>query len=373
MASIKTLGQAYSAGWTIQMRCIRGRHRGIVKIDECGWRSDLDMKTLVCTRGRAFPLSSLPSRLVCPNCGDRGAELIYHVPGGNIPNFQPKSPWREDRADGSLAHWLEALPACACGAPATAAVSNDWGSCPYCEDCLPTEIPKGAQPAYPVPVCNLYSVTTNQKAIADLARAFRDITGNLPLLPGIFPDQLAPVVRTGSDGKRELLMMRWGMAPPPQAKVKQVTNVRNTSSAWWKRWLAKPESRCLVPVTAFCEYDHMTSPPTPTWFARDKKRSPFFFAGIWQPWKGTRGTKAHPVEGEHLLFAFLTTEPNAVVAPIHPKAMPVLLMDERSRDTWMNAPIEEALALQRPAAPAAVKIVATGRREDGVQASENSG
>jgi hypothetical protein len=25
------------------------------------------------------------------------------------------------------------------------------------------------------------------------------------------------------------------------------------------------------------------------------------FAGIWRPWTGVRGTKAEPVEGEHLL------------------------------------------------------------------------
>ena len=29
-------------------------------------------------------------------------------------------------------------------------------------------------------MCNLYSITTNQKAIRDLVKAIRDITGNLP-------------------------------------------------------------------------------------------------------------------------------------------------------------------------------------------------
>jgi putative SOS response-associated peptidase YedK len=29
------------------------------------------------------------------------------------------------------------------------------------------------------------------------------------------------------------------------------------------------------------------------------------------------------VDAEHQLFGFLTTEANAIVAPIHPKAMPV--------------------------------------------------
>jgi hypothetical protein len=38
-----------------------------------------------------------------------------------------------------------------------------------------------------------------------------------------------------------------------------------------------------------------------------------------------RGTKADPVKGEHLLYSFLAPEPNGVVGPIDPKAMPVIL------------------------------------------------
>ena len=38
-----------------------------------------------------------------------------------------------------------------------------------------------------------------------------------------------------------------------------------------------------------------------------------------------RGPKSAPVDGEHELFGFLTTEANAIVAPIHSKAMPVIL------------------------------------------------
>jgi hypothetical protein len=43
---------------------------------------------------------------------------------------------------------------------------------------------------------NLYSITKGQQAIRDLAGAMRDLTGNLPMLPGVFPDYSAPIVRT---------------------------------------------------------------------------------------------------------------------------------------------------------------------------------
>jgi putative SOS response-associated peptidase YedK len=65
-------------------------------------------------------------------------------------------------------------------------------------------------------MCNLYSVTSNQEAIRQLFGVARDLTGNLPPLPGIYPDYMAPVVRD-RDGERTLQMMRWGM--PSSAKA----------------------------------------------------------------------------------------------------------------------------------------------------------
>ena len=63
-------------------------------------------------------------------------------------------------------------------------------------------------------MCNLYSLTKGQQAILELSRAMRDVTGNLPLFPGIFPDYAAPIVRNAPDGVRELSMARWGMPSP---------------------------------------------------------------------------------------------------------------------------------------------------------------
>lgn len=62
-------------------------------------------------------------------------------------------------------------------------------------------------------MCNLYSLTRGQAAILEFTRAAIDRTGNLPPMPGIFPDTMAPVVRNTEDG-RELTMMRWGMPSP---------------------------------------------------------------------------------------------------------------------------------------------------------------
>jgi putative SOS response-associated peptidase YedK len=206
-------------------------------------------------------------------------------------------------------------------------------------------------------MCNLYAYRTPQAEARRLLNVLTDRTGNQAPLPAIFPDQMAPVVCANRAGEREMRAMRWGLSPP-QAGTRPVTNIRNLASTWWRPWLGA-EWRCLVPATSFCEWTD-TAPKVPHWFALASERPLFAFAGIWRPWAGEWRKEA----GEHLLFGFLTTEPNAVVRPIHAKAMPVMLTTQKEWDTWLSAPIGEALKLQRPLAAERLHLVATGERED---------
>jgi putative SOS response-associated peptidase YedK len=77
-----------------------------------------------------------------------------------------------------------------------------------------------------------------------------------------------------------------------------------------------------------------------------------------------RGPKSAPVEGNHELFGFLRTEANAIVAPIHAKAMPVIRRSQEEADRWLETDTPDALALQRPLPDDALRIVAKGEKED---------
>ena len=78
--SVETLGEAWRLGWRVTARCAFGNRDGMKSIRQCIYRSELDMKTLVWTRGPNFPLSRLESRLMCPECGSRRVSLLFDVP-----------------------------------------------------------------------------------------------------------------------------------------------------------------------------------------------------------------------------------------------------------------------------------------------------
>lgn len=249
-------------------------------------------------------------------------------------------------------------------------------------------------------MCHAYSITTNLEALRRLRFTFEVAfnIGNLAPQTGIYPDMLAPIIRNAPGGFRELVKVRWGMPSSSralylaarerarkiaekqghdlsQAELDELVrmepdrgthNVRNTDSLHWKRWLA-PEFRCIVPFTSFAEFSSQLGPDGKklgnTWFAFDADRPLAYFAGIVAPqWTSVRKTSEGLITTD--LFAFLTTDPNDVVAQANPDAMPVILRTPEEIENWMTAPWEEAKLLQRPLPPGVLKVVSVGPKED---------
>lgn len=213
-------------------------------------------------------------------------------------------------------------------------------------------------------MCNLYNLTTSQEAIRQWTRTLRDVLGNLEPSIDVYPNLFAPVVRNASDGQRELASLRWGM-PSPAERVRGnsdpgTTNVRNPQYGHWQQYVGV-EHRCVVPVTSFAEpspvdvKDPETGVKKNYWFALNEERPLFFFAGLWTRWQGVRKVKEGP--GNHEVYGFMTTAPNALIKPIHEKAMPVILRTQEETETWLTAPWSEAKRLQRTAPDDALVIV----------------
>ncbi|KQZ99580.1 hypothetical protein ASD64_14710 [Mesorhizobium sp. Root157] len=69
---IETLGDAFAYSGKVWMACALGPYtNGMKRGRECNFRQDLDLPTLVATRGASFPIGLLPQRLKCPRCSSR--------------------------------------------------------------------------------------------------------------------------------------------------------------------------------------------------------------------------------------------------------------------------------------------------------------
>ncbi len=75
-------------------------------------------------------------------------------------------------------------------------------------------------------MCNLYSVTKGQSAIRDLFAVKHDRAGNVPPLPAIFPDQMAPIVRASPDGERESVMARWATGARMAGRSRNILQIQ---------------------------------------------------------------------------------------------------------------------------------------------------
>ena len=77
---LETLWDAWVQSVRIEMRCAGGKGDGMKKHRECAYSANLDVSTLLCTRGPNFPIAGLRERLMCPMCHSRRVRVLISLP-----------------------------------------------------------------------------------------------------------------------------------------------------------------------------------------------------------------------------------------------------------------------------------------------------
>jgi putative SOS response-associated peptidase YedK len=190
-------------------------------------------------------------------------------------------------------------------------------------------------------MCNHYQNIPGGHLYLSTWREFigADVPSELPkTAEDMYPKRPGLVLRMEA-GELKADAMMWGVPcqvpgkRPGSILTKHVTNVRNLNSPFWRSMLKDPARRCLVPFTKFAE-PVIGGGRAEHWFTiRDRPVAAF--AGIWRPTE------------QGSAYAFLTCEPNPLVAPLHPKAMPVILPESEYR-AWLTGDWERSGALACP-------------------------
>jgi putative SOS response-associated peptidase YedK len=164
----------------------------------------------------------------------------------------------------------------------------------------------------------------------------------------VAPSQPVPVVRLDEGVGRNLALLRWGLIPAwadDPAIGNRLINARAETVADKPAFRhAFKAKRCLVVADGFFEWSAASGKgaKVPHYFAL-RDGGPFAFAGLWERW--SKGTE--PVE----TCTLLTTEANAVVAPVHGR-MPLILAPgdyERWLDPGAGVPALQSLLRPYPA------------------------
>ena len=229
-------------------------------------------------------------------------------------------------------------------------------------------------------MCGRYVITSPLEAILRLFDAVE--RPNLAPRYNVAPTQDVPIVRARREAMdlggrgRELALVRWGLIPhwaKDPGIGNRLINARGesvTQKPAFRDSFAR--RRCLVVADGFYEWRAGPGGKQP-YLIRLKGGGLMVFAGLWAQWTPSEQSPgqpagpppdARPVE----TCTIVTTEANALVAPIHGR-MPVIVPHD-GYDAWISGPAEDAMALLRPYAPDAMEAFPVSRRVNNARVDE---
>jgi len=186
-------------------------------------------------------------------------------------------------------------------------------------------------------MCGRFTLTVD---IDTVARAF----GVAPSVQSTPRYNVAPtqnVVAILRDETKHLDFLRWGLIPSwakEESIGAKMINARAETLAEkpsFKRLLQG--KRCLIVADGFYEWRQEAGGKTPMYFTLPD-HEPFAFAGLWDMWRQPDGQPLRTC-------TIITTEPNAVVAPVHNR-MPVILTAD-AQEEWLDPSQHDSHVLQQ--------------------------
>lgn len=181
-----------------------------------------------------------------------------------------------------------------------------------------------------------------------LTKLFGDMP--MPVLTArynIAPTQPVPIVRETPSGRREMVLVRWGLIPNwskgPDSRYSMINARLETVAEKPAYRSALRYRRCLIPADGFYEWRATGNAKQP-YVLRARDARPLALAGLWEHWQDANGNEIESC-------AILVRDANAQVRPIHER-MPVMITPE-SFDLWLDVhqqkpqPVQTLLAVQQ--------------------------
>jgi len=200
---------------------------------------------------------------------------------------------------------------------------------------------------YSARMCGRYILAETQNF--ERATGLSHIKWSFEVSYNVAPTQPVPVVRS-SAGRREGLMLRWGLIPymargvaPQYSTINATIERLETGAAWRGPW--RRGQRCIQLCAGFYEWHLTDAGRKQPFFIHLADHEVFGFAGIWDRSVSENGA---PIES----CATITMPANELMREIHntgahPYRMPAILAP-RDFEAWLEADTEDARALLRP-------------------------
>ena len=189
-------------------------------------------------------------------------------------------------------------------------------------------------------MCGRFTLTKDKDEIAERFEIHID--------PAMFsktynaaPSQTVPM--TTNTEPEQASFHKWGLIPywaKDESISNKLINARGETIAEKPSFRdAAEKRRCLVVTDGFYEWQRSGGEKQPYRITLADE-SLFTFAGLWESWKAQDGRDVRT-------FTIITTEPNALMKPIHNR-MPVMLTPENERMWISDEPLEGVMHLLQP-------------------------